>query len=95
MAAKLRGVNLNQTPITAGIEAAGDRPLLLLHGTNDQRLAYEGSVKFRDYAQSLGIDVRLETFEGADHTEGMLSETERYANVLTGFFAKALDQQQP
>ena len=95
MAAKLRGVNLNQTPITAGIEAAGDRPLLLLHGTNDQRLAYEGSVKFRDYAQSLGVDVRLETFDGADHTEGMLSETERYANVLTGFFAKALDQQQP
>jgi dipeptidyl aminopeptidase/acylaminoacyl peptidase len=62
----------------------------LLHGTEDQRLAYEGSVKFRNYAESVGVSVQLETFEGADHSEGMLSETDRYAKALTSFFDKAL-----
>jgi len=89
-AAKIRGVNLNATPIPQGIEAAGDRPILLLHGTDDQRLSYSGALKFLDYGQSVGVDVRLETFEGADHTEGMLTETDRYAKALTGFFRAAL-----
>ena len=90
IAAKIRGVNLNETSIPAGIDAAGDRPLLLLHGTLDQRLAYEGAVKFRDYAESAGVNVTLETFEGSDHTEGMLSETDRYAAALIDFFDGAL-----
>lgn len=90
LAARLQGVNLNETPVPAGIDAAGDRPILLLHGTEDQRLAYEGAVKFLDYGQSVGANVRLETFRGADHTEGMLTETERYADALTSFFAAAL-----
>ena len=90
IAAKIRGVNLNETSIPAGIDAAGDRPLLLLHGTLDQRLAYEGAVKFRDYAESVGVNVTLETFEGSDHTEGMLSETDRYAAALIDFFDGAL-----
>jgi dipeptidyl aminopeptidase/acylaminoacyl peptidase len=89
-AAKLRGVNLNETPIPEGIEAAGDRPILLLHGTDDQRLAYAGALQFRDYAESVGAQVHLETFEGADHTEGMLLETERYRSALTSFFDRAL-----
>jgi dipeptidyl aminopeptidase/acylaminoacyl peptidase len=90
VAAKIRGVNLNATSIPAGIEAAGDRPILLLHGTNDQRLAYEGAVKFKEYGESLGINVQLETFEDADHTEGMLLETERYKEALVTFFTRSL-----
>jgi dipeptidyl aminopeptidase/acylaminoacyl peptidase len=89
-AARLRGVNLNETPIPQGIEAAGDRPILLLHGTDDQRLSYEGALKFVDYAESVGVTVSLETFDGADHTEGMLTETDRYQRALTSFFRAAL-----
>lgn len=92
IAARLRGVNLNETPIPAGIDAAENRPMLLLHGTNDQRLAYEGAVKFRDYAENAGVEITLETFDGADHTEGMLTETERYSQALTTFFRNALGQ---
>ena len=92
-AARIQGVNLNATSIPQGIEAAGNRPILLLHGTEDQRLAYEGALKFRDYGQSVGANVTLETFEGADHTEGMLTETQRYANALTSFFRSALGKQ--
>jgi dipeptidyl aminopeptidase/acylaminoacyl peptidase len=90
VAAKIRGVNLNETPIPAGIEAAGDRPILLLHGTDDQRLAYQGAVRFQEYGASVGARVQLETFEGSDHTEGMLSETQRYRDVLVGFFTQHL-----
>lgn len=91
-AAMLRGVDLDATPISAGIDAAGDRPVLLLHGTEDGRLAFEGALQFRDYAESVGVDVTLEAFEGADHTEGMLTETDRYASALTTFFRDALGQ---
>jgi dipeptidyl aminopeptidase/acylaminoacyl peptidase len=75
-----------------GIEAAGQRPMLILHGDRDQRLDYQSSVDFYNYAKSVGSDIVLETFQGSDHTEGMLSETDRYATVLASFFDKALSK---
>jgi dipeptidyl aminopeptidase/acylaminoacyl peptidase len=80
------GVNLTETSVTSSIDAAGDRPMLILHGDADQRLAYQSSLDFVDYTKSVGGNVQLETFSGADHTEGMLTETDRYANVLASFF---------
>jgi predicted esterase len=74
-----------------GIEAAGYRPMLILHGDSDQRLVYQSSVDFYEYGQSVGADIALETFVGADHTEGMLTEPGRYASLLTEFFESALD----
>jgi len=47
-------------------------------------------VDFYDYAKSVGSNITLETFEGADHTEGMLTETDRYASALVGFFDSSL-----
>jgi dipeptidyl aminopeptidase/acylaminoacyl peptidase len=84
------GVNLTETAVTDSIAAAGDRPMLILHGDNDQRLDYQSSVDFVEYASSIGTDIELVTFEGADHTEGMLSETQRYALALTEFFESSL-----
>ncbi|CAB4633088.1 unannotated protein [freshwater metagenome] len=84
------GVNLTETSVMQGIDAAGTRPMLVLHGDSDQRLVYSSSVEFYNYAKSVGADITLETFEGADHTEGMLTETDRYASALTNFFDKAL-----
>jgi pimeloyl-ACP methyl ester carboxylesterase len=84
------GVDLAETSAMEGIEAAGSRPMLILHGDSDQRLDYQSSIDFYNYAKSVGADISLETFEGADHTEGMLSETDRYAEALSGFFDQAL-----
>jgi dipeptidyl aminopeptidase/acylaminoacyl peptidase len=84
------GVNLTETSAMQGIEAAEQRPMLILHGDKDQRLEYQSSVDFYNYAKSAGADITLETFEGADHTEGMLTETNRYASVLSDFFEQAL-----
>ncbi len=84
------GVNLTETSVMQAIEAAGDRPMLILHGDADQRLDYQSSVDFYNYAKEKGSDITLETFEGADHTEGMLTETKRYSDALSGFFERAL-----
>ncbi len=84
------GVNLTETSVKKGIEAAGDRPMLILHGDSDQRLDYQSSVDFYEYGKSVGANVRLETFKGADHTEGMLTESERYARLLSQFFDQSL-----
>jgi dipeptidyl aminopeptidase/acylaminoacyl peptidase len=84
------GVNLTETSAMQGIEAAGERPMLILHGNKDQRLDYQSSVDFYEYGKSVGANIRLETFENADHTEGMLIETDRYAQLLADFFNQAL-----
>ena len=84
------GVNLTETAVTDAIKDAGTRPMLILHGDSDQRLDYQSSLDFFDYASSVGANITLETFRGADHTEGMLTETERYAKVLADFFDRSL-----
>jgi dipeptidyl aminopeptidase/acylaminoacyl peptidase len=84
------GVDLGETSAKTGIEMAGDRPMLILHGDEDQRLDYQSSVDFYDYAQSVGATIDLETFQGANHTEGMLTETDRYAMLISDFFEKSL-----
>lgn len=87
----LHGVNLSETSVKDSIVKAGVRPMLILHGDADQRLKYQSSVDFYDYANSVGANITLETFAGADHTEGMLTETDRYASALVGFFDSALN----
>jgi alpha/beta superfamily hydrolase len=84
------GVNLAETAVTDSIAAAGERPMLILHGDNDQRLDFQSSIDFVEYAKSVGTEIELVTFEGADHTEGMLSESNRYAQALTEFFESSL-----
>jgi len=85
------GVNLTETAVTDSIQAAGDRPMLILHGDADKRLDYQSSVDFLEYARGVGADIKLETFAGADHTEGMLSESDRYAKALVDFFDASLE----
>jgi predicted esterase len=72
------------------IDLAGTRPMLILDGEIDQRLPYQSSVDFYEYAKSVGADIELESFANADHTEGMLTETDRYANALAEFFDRSL-----
>lgn len=86
------GVDLGETSAKTGIESAGDRPMLILHGDQDERLDYQSSVDFYNYAKSVGASIELETFVGANHTEGMLTETERYAKTLVDFFGNSLSK---
>ena len=84
------GTDLSETSVKDSIDSMGDRPMLILHGEIDQRLPYQSSVDFYNYAKSVGVDIELEGFANADHTEGMLTETDRYAQALTKFFDRSL-----
>ena len=86
----LHGTDLTETSVKEGIDSAGIRPMLILHGEIDQRLPYQSSVDFYDYAKSVGADIELEGFANADHTEGMLTESDRYAAALAEFFDRSL-----
>jgi dipeptidyl aminopeptidase/acylaminoacyl peptidase len=84
------GVNLTELTVAQSLKQAGARPFLVLHGEEDKRLDFQGSVEFKDYAESIGVPVQLESFVGADHTEGMLTEPQRYARLLSDFFDASL-----
>jgi dipeptidyl aminopeptidase/acylaminoacyl peptidase len=91
VAARLRGENLQEVPIADAIDALDGRPLLVLHGDRDQRLAFDGALQVASHGEAVGERVRLETFVGSDHTEGMLREPDRYQEVLGEFFRAALN----
>jgi len=42
-------------------------PFLLQHGTADSAAPYDGSVRLHDALRACGVDVTLETHEGAEH----------------------------
>lgn len=90
VASRLRGENLQEVPIAEAVEALDGRPMLILHGTIDQRLAFDQAVKLASFGASVGQPVTLEPFVGSDHTEGMLTEPVRYQELLGGFFRTAL-----
>lgn len=90
IASRLRGDNLQEVPIAQAVEALDGRPMMILHGTIDQRLAFEEAVKLASYGASVGQSVTLEPFVGSDHTEGMLTETERYQQLLGEFFRASI-----
>jgi pimeloyl-ACP methyl ester carboxylesterase len=90
VASRIRGDNLQEVPIAQAVEALDGRPMMILHGTIDQRLAFEEAVKLASYGTSVGELVVLEPFIGSDHTEGMLTEPERYQQLLGGFFRESL-----
>ena len=49
------------------VAALRDRPLLLIHGTDDRIVSYRHAPLIRDAAQAAGVDVELLTIEGAGH----------------------------
>lgn len=64
--------------------------MLILHGFIDVRLDYQESDNFKAFANSVGTDVELITFNNADHTEGMLAEAGHFREELVGFLIKSL-----
>ncbi|NDA15650.1 MAG: hypothetical protein EBZ14_10440 [Gammaproteobacteria bacterium] len=89
-AARIRGIDLMRVRPADGINALKGRPAQVLHGDADSRVAYQNALDLTAYAASVGEEVALHTFSGADHIEGLLREPERYQDLLVRFFTKAL-----
>jgi len=89
-AARIRGVDLMAISPIDAIKNIKNKKFQLLHGQNDSRVKYSNSLDMVTYAKSLNVDIPLYTFEGADHTEGLLTDTKRYSEILVNFFNESL-----
>ncbi len=64
-------------------------PTLIVHGTDDNYVAYEQGVWMRDRLQACGVEVELLTLDGAGHGfKG--ADAEEAENALFAFFEKHL-----
>ena len=89
-AARIRGKDLMAITPADGISRMNQRPVQVLHGTADSRVAYYNATDLVRYADARGQQVALHSFEGADHIEGLLLEPERYRATLVDFFESTL-----
>jgi para-nitrobenzyl esterase len=66
-ASKVRAaVSLSGAKLLGSI-GAGDAPALLFHGTSDPLVPYQWAVNTANQAKAAGLDVFLETWQGAGH----------------------------
>jgi fermentation-respiration switch protein FrsA (DUF1100 family) len=89
-AARIRRKDLMAITPADGISRMNQRPVQVLHGTADSRVAYYNATDLVRYADARGQQVALHSFEGADHIEGLLLEPERYRATLVDFFESTL-----
>ena len=89
-AARIRGVDLMAISPKDAIKNINNKKFQVIHGKNDSRVKYSNSLDLIAYAESLNINVPLYSFEGADHTEGLLTDTKRYSEILVNFFNETL-----
>ena len=67
----------------------GDRPLLIVHGTADSVVSYRHAPLIVDSARAAGVDVSLQTFEGAGHVD-WADEHPEMRDAVVAFFSKTL-----
>ena len=89
-AARIRGKDLMAVTPADGISRMDQRPVQVLHGTADSRVAYNNARELVRFASARGQQVALHSFEGADHIEGLLLEPDRYQAILVDFFESTL-----
>lgn len=64
------------------------RPLLMLHGTEDPVVPFEGTVEFAGAARSAGADVELHLFDGEGHGFTDPANQRREDEVMAAFLAR-------
>jgi len=83
------GLDLNAIPPLRAVPSITPRPILLIHGTADQRIPYEHSERL--LAASAPGTAELWLVEGAGHTRAFYQYTDQYVARVIQFF----DQQLP
>ena len=77
------GFNIFESSAVCAVKNA-KTPIMLLHGVGDRLVPHEMAVKMADSNPS----IRLESFEGADHIQPYLVDTERYKAAYKEFLEK-------
>jgi dipeptidyl aminopeptidase/acylaminoacyl peptidase len=76
-------------PGEALLKDAG-RPLYIVHGTADQRIAPHHAQEYADLARASGANATLWLVDGAGHQQSSFLVPDEYERRLTAFFRKAL-----
>ncbi|MEM7622783.1 MAG: alpha/beta fold hydrolase [Planctomycetota bacterium] len=66
----------------------GERPLLLVHGTEDRVVPYRHAPLIRDAAVAAGVETEFVTIDGANHVDWIESGEAR--DAISGFFERTL-----
>ena len=69
-----------------------DMPILLLHGTNDQRVEYEQSEDMHEALQDAGKDVTFVTLKNAYHSNWSVSTSVNYLESIVVFLVEHMGQ---
>ena len=67
----------------------GDRPLLILHGTDDRIVDYRHAPRIVEAAERAGVDVELQRYEGAGHIDWVERHPEM-REAIGAFFTETL-----
>ena len=84
------GVNPNEIPATNSAINAGERPIFLCHGHDDDLVPIAHSKSFENLAIQNGANVSTWYLEGANHVDSIWSHTDEYEENLTRFFFESL-----
>jgi len=82
------GLDLNAIPPLKAMPAIAPRPILLMHGTADQRIPYEHSERL--LAASAPGTADLWLVEGVGHTRAFYQYTDQYVARVIQFFDRQL-----
>ena len=80
------GVDPNEIPATNAALNAGERPIFLSHGTDDDLVPITHSESFESIAIENGVNISTWYVEGVSHVDSIWSHTEEYEENLTTFF---------
>lgn len=69
--------------------ALGDRPLLLIHGTSDSIVDFRHAALIADAAEAAGVDVTVESFDGAGHID-WVEKHPAMRDAIEAFFFRTL-----
>jgi dipeptidyl aminopeptidase/acylaminoacyl peptidase len=73
------------------IYQAGERPIYILHGTEDQRIGVHHSLQLQDKAEDAGANVTFWIAEGVYHVQAAASRTKEFEERLVTFFQTTLE----
>ena len=80
------GINPNEIPASNSALNAGERPMFLCHGYEDDLVPVSHSKSLEALALENNVNVTTWYIEGANHVDSLWSHTEEYEVNLTTFF---------
>lgn len=86
----ITGQNLTRRSPLEAITHAGDRPVFVVHSSDDQRISIDHSRQLEAAAEAAGVNATFWYIDGVDHVRAPAVYTEEFETKLVDFFDAAL-----